>query len=179
MKFLIAFTTCFAFHLCHETELFINGGIVLPRSVTTFSHLTSSTRILNYQENINSLYKEYYNVVSSLVCEGVYLYSNLTETLCSALCSFEYYRQCVQKSIVTDFHKHQNKFVKEKMRIVPSVINLCNLKTPTALINSLSFGTKTVPHGQLCDYDYFTVLDQDLRNVITRCFFRIVGQPVM
>ena len=168
MKFILAFTTCLAFHLCHETELFINGGIVLPRSVTTISRLTSSTCILNYQEIINSLYKKYYDLVSSLVGEGVHLYSNLNDTLCSVLCSFEYYIQCVQKSIVTDFHKRQNNFVKEKMKIVPSVLNLCNLKTPTALIISLSFGTKTVPHGQLCDYDYFTVLDQDLRNEITR-----------
>ena len=58
MKFVVAFTTCLAFHLCHETELFINGGIVLPRSVKTFGRLTSSTCILKYQENINSLYKE-------------------------------------------------------------------------------------------------------------------------
>ena len=70
VKFVIAFTTCLAFHLCHETELFINGGIVLPRSVTAFSRLTSSTRILNYNEHISTMYKNYYTSVSNLICEG-------------------------------------------------------------------------------------------------------------
>ena len=121
------------------------------------------------------MYKEYYTAVSSLVCEGVYICGNLAETLCTALCSFEDYIQCVQKSIVTDFHERQSEFVKEKMKIVPSVLNLCKVKTPTALINILSLGTKAVPHGQLSDYDNFLVMDQDLRNVITRCFFKIVG----
>ena len=61
------------------------------------------------------------------------------------------------------------------MKIIPIVLNLCHLKITMALMNCLSLGTKTVPHDQLCDYDYFIVLNQELRNVISRCFFKVVG----
>ena len=59
-KFVTEFTTCLVYHLCHETELYIDAGIVLPRSVKAFSRLTSSTRILNYNEHIITMYKVYY-----------------------------------------------------------------------------------------------------------------------
>ena len=65
------------------------------------------------------------------------------------------YIQGVQKSIVTDFYERQNEFVRDKIKIVPSVLNLCKVETPTALIDILSLGTKAVPHGQLSDYDNF------------------------
>ena len=42
-------------------------------------------------------------------------------------------------------------------------------------MDCLSCGTKIVPHDQLCDYDYHTVMNQDLRNVIARCFCKVVG----
>ena len=60
MKFVTEFTTCLVYHLCYETELYIDAGIVLPRSVKAFSRLTSSTRILNYNEHIITMYKLYY-----------------------------------------------------------------------------------------------------------------------
>ena len=77
--------------------------------------------------------------------------------------------------MVNDFHERQNDFVRDKMKIVPTVLNLCKIQTPTALIDILALGTKSVPHGQICDYDYFMVLDQELKNVINRCYYRIVG----
>ena len=87
-----------------------------------------------------------------------------------ALCSFELYIQGVQRTIVNLFHERQNDFVRGKMKIVPTVLNLCKVQTPTALIDILSIGTKSVPHGQICDYKYFVVLDQELKNVINRCY---------
>ena len=59
-RFVNDFTTCLVYQLCHETELYIDAGIVLPRSVKTFSRLTSSTRILNYKGHICIMYKDYY-----------------------------------------------------------------------------------------------------------------------
>ena len=76
---------------------------------------------------------------------------------------------------MNDFHKRQNTFVQEKMKIIPSVLNLSQMETPTAFVDCLSRGTKIVPHDQLCDYDYHTVMNQDLQNVIARCFCKVVG----
>ena len=72
-----------------------------------------------------------------------------------ALYSFEKFIQGVQKIIVTDFHKRQNRF-------------------EMALIDCLSDGTKSVPHDQLSEYDYYTIVNQDIRNVVADVFVRLL-----
>ena len=107
----------------------------------------------------------YYAHISDLNVD-VLKCSSFDSTFSRALRSFELYIQGVQGTIVNIFHQRQNDFVRDKMKIVPTVLNLCKIQTPTALIDVLSLGTKAVPHDQICDYDCFIVLDQDLRNVI-------------
>ena len=46
-KFVIKFTTCLVHQLSQETELYIDAGTVLPRSIKIFSRLTFSTLILD------------------------------------------------------------------------------------------------------------------------------------
>ena len=33
-RFVLEFTTCLVYQLCHETELYIGAGTVLPRSIS-------------------------------------------------------------------------------------------------------------------------------------------------
>ena len=75
-RFVTDFTMCLVYQLCHETELYIDAGIVLPRSVKTFSRLTSSTRILNYKGHICRIYKGYYSSISDLNFEDVLMCSS-------------------------------------------------------------------------------------------------------
>ena len=59
------------------------------------------------------MYKDYYSFVSDLIFKDVLICGSLDSTLFRALCSFEFYIQGVQKTIVNYFHEHQNDFVKE------------------------------------------------------------------
>ena len=61
------------------------------------------------------------------------------------------------------------------MKIIPSVLNLSQVETPMALIYCLSYGTKSVLHDQLSEYDYYTIINQDICNVVARCFCKVVG----
>ena len=173
-KFVVQFTTCLVHQLSHETELYIGAGTVLPRSIKIFSRLSLSTLILDYKRHLHDIYVRYYTLVVNLNDDLLSL-NEFNSTFSNVLHSFEDYIQCVQKTVVNMFHQRQNEFVREKMKIVPTVLNLCKVQTPEALISILSQGTKSVPHYQICDYNYFLVVDQELRNVINRCFHKIVG----
>ena len=61
------------------------------------------------------------------------------------------------------------------MKILPGVLNLSPVETPMALIDCLSDGAKNVPHDQLSEYDYFVIVNQDIRNMVARCFSKVVG----
>ena len=130
---MLSFTTCLSFHLCNETELSISGGIVLPRSVAIISRLQTTTQVLDYKTRITTMYCLYHEMISRLVIEGVFVVANFDDTLSSAIYSFEKFIQCVQNIVVNGFHKRQNIFVQEKMKIIPSVLNLSKVETPTAL----------------------------------------------
>ena len=94
---MLAFNMCLSFHLCNETELSIIGGIVLPHSVAIISRLQTTTQVLDYKTCISTMYWLYYELISRLVIEGVYLVTNFDDTLSCAIYSFEKFIQCVQK----------------------------------------------------------------------------------
>ena len=173
-KYVSQFTTCLISQLSTETEVYISGGIVLPRSNHIFGRLCVSTKVLEYKCNLKRIYFERYIYINA--SRVVLLSETDFETIFSnAIDSLEHYIQLVQLTVIDAFHRKQNNFVCEKMKVVPKVLNLCKVQTPAALTNILSMGTKSVPNYQVSDYNYSVIIYQCLRDVINRCFLKIVG----
>jgi hypothetical protein len=161
-KFVSQFTTCLLQQLTTETEVYIGAGTVLPRSNYIFSRLCSSTKILEYKRHLYLIYVNCYTLINDFD-DSLLSVNDFNSIFSSVLSSFEHYIQGVQTTAVSMLHRCQNEFVRDKMKVVPTVLNLCKVQTPTALTDILSKGTKSVPHYQISDYNYFLVIDQDLK----------------
>ena len=93
-KFVLEFTSCLVHQLSQETELYIDAGTVLPRSIKIFSRLTLSTLILDYKRHLNDIYGRYYTHIVWL-SDDLLTLSNFNSTFTNVLHSFEHYIQCV------------------------------------------------------------------------------------
>ena len=172
-RYVLKFTMCLLIQLTTETEVYINGGIVLPRSDHILSRLSSSTRILHYKYHLEIIYSYIYKYINEYITHySGRAYQALFDVVIE---SFENYIRTVQSAVISALHRNQNEFVRNKMKVVPKILNLCRVQTPAALTRILSSGTKSVPDYQVTDYNYFIVIDQDLRNAVNRCFFKMVG----
>jgi hypothetical protein len=172
-KYVLKFTVCLLIQLTTETEVYINGGIVLPRSNHILSRLSSSTKVLCYKYHLGVIYSNIFKYINKFVT--YYSFDAYHSLFAFVIESFENYIRTVQSTVISAFHRNQNEFVRNKMKVIPKILNLCKVKTPAALMKVLSMGTKSVPNNQVTDYNYFNVIDQDLKNAVDRCFFKMVG----
>ena len=105
-RYVLKFTMCLLIQLTTETEVYINGGIVLPRSVHILGRLSLSTKVLCYKYYLERIYFRMFIYINKFI---TYFSKDDYLSLFSVVIdSFEHYIRFVQSTVIDVLHRKQN-----------------------------------------------------------------------